>query len=569
MNKSNQSLARQLMSAGLWAVFLITGCSERVVTHSVTDPRSPVRKQFADSRTDTRERRDPLGILLLSQPASETSLDSFSSAVESPRAKKYRFSIEDGKYSDCSKLGELKSISELMTLQVGKEGPKTICLQAADESGQLGKISRVSFKKISDQDEFPEALISGAPSDYTAKSEAVMSVITPSATEYRASFISVNDPQAKCKTLETNPWKETRSPISLKFSYDGPWLLCVEVRDSSGRKSVAPKAYRWIRDTVYPVVDAPELPTQPTTQSEYNLTVSGNLVDNYQYALVEGKSNCVGVSYSALAPVATPLNLRIPKDGTWSFCLQTENKSGLKQQVPYIHMITKVSPIQNTGIDTQQQPPSGDVTPSDLNPVSKVILNPVQVNSSLVPLSDSRTFTISGTNVTHYKATSFDSNSTCPVTPPATAAVEVSKPLTIIFTRAIYPFSYDNTQDLQNIRTLCVWGVRRTGENSETVQATATWFRFYNSTGHSMTGKDVVNAVPMTIRSAKATCSCHEFNSPYDWERRSVSVSWWLRRNLMPASGWVNRGEDKAALMAFLSTISGYPVDLPYVIGNQ
>jgi hypothetical protein len=557
-----------LLWAGCMSVFSLVACSERTVTHNLTDPRSSVLRQFSDSRTDNREQRDPLDIKLLSEPAFETSLEKFSTAVQSPKAKSYKFSIEDGKNSDCSKLGSLRSITELMTLPVGKAGPKTICLQAADSEGRLGRITRFNFNKVTTESEFPETLLSGVLSGYTAKSEALMSVVTPSASEYRASFTAVNDIQAKCKTLEANPWKESHIPVSLKFAYDGTWLLCVEVRDKNGKRSVAPKAFRWTRDTVFPVADSPELPTQPTEQSEFNLTVSGNLVESYQYALIEGNSTCTGATYSAFAPVSTPLNLRIPKDGTWTFCLQTEGKGGIRQQVPYIHTLTKVSPVQSGGINEQQMNQMPPTPQPDLNPKAKVKLNPVQVSSSLVPRSDNRTFTISGANVTHYKAQSFDTSTTCPASPPVTAAAEVSQPLTVAFSRANVPFSYSDTQDLQNIRTLCVWGIKRAADNSEVVQAAPTWFRFYNSTGYSMTGKNIVNAVPNTMNQTKAVCSCHDsLRTVSGWEEKALAASWYLRRDRMPGGSYFQSAPaEKASLYGFLETVSGYPLDLPYVI---
>jgi hypothetical protein len=34
----------------------------------------------------------------------------------------------------------------------------------------------------------------------------------------------------------------------------------------------------------------------------------------------------------------------------------------------------------------------------------------------------------------------------------------------------------------------------------------------------------------------------------------------------MPSSGWYGKDTQKAGLMAFLNAISGYPIDMPYVI---
>ncbi len=557
-----------------FSTFGLLSCSERVVSQSLTDPRSPTFKKIIQDSADNRAEKDPLGIALLSLPASETSLEAFASAVESARAQKYRFTVESGKFSNCSSFGPLKPLSELLSFQTGPAGDKTICLQAADESGRLGKISRFSFKKIADASEFPEPQFEGIPQGFTALSQTTMSLVTQNITQYRASLTAVSAPIPNCKTLENNPWKDSNQSISLKFAYDGPWLFCVEVRDKNGRKTPAPRAFTWTRDTVYPVANRPDLPEQPTIASEFTFNVSGNLVDFYQFTLVEGESNCTGVNYSPVTPIATPLNFKIPKDGVWTFCLQTENKSGLRQQAPLVHKLQKVSPVQSNNSVIEPGTPTTNPTltpvpdPSKV-PTAKVKLNTLTVNRFLQPTTPARTFTISGNNVTHYKAVSYDSSTTCPTTLPASmneAQPEpVSKTLSILFKTAESGLP---SSDPGHIRTLCVWGIHRSDNGVDILQATPTWFRFYNNTSYSMKGKSLQNVVPFTLAKTGSYCnSCHTFGTQEAWQRRAVSASIQLRLDLMPKDGWTDA--EKAGAMAFLETIPGYPVDLPFIIAEQ
>jgi hypothetical protein len=400
-----------------------------------------------------------------------------------------------------------------------------------------------------------------------------MSLVTQNIIQYRATFMAVSVPIPSCKTLENNPWKDSNQSISLKFAYDGPWLFCIEVRDRNGRKTPAPRAFSWTRDTVYPVANRPDLPDQPTTLSEFTFNVSGNLVDFYQFTLIEGDSNCTGLNYSTLAPISTPLNLKIPKDGVWTFCLQTENKSGLRQQAPLAHKLQKVSPIQtntNPMIGTPSDNPTMISPPLvSNNPIAKVKLNAVTVNRSLQPTTSARTFTISGDNVTHYKAVSYDSSTTCPTTLPSNLsevqAEPVSKSLSILFKSAVLGPS---SSDPSHIRTLCVWGINRAADGTDTLQAAPTWFRFYNNTNYSAKGKNVQNVVPFTLAKIGSYCnSCHTFRTELDWQRRAVSVSQQFRLDLMPKDRWSD--SEKASAISFIENISGYPFDLPFVIAEQ
>ncbi|MFZ9520324.1 MAG: hypothetical protein ACO3A4_07595 [Silvanigrellaceae bacterium] len=558
MQKAGNGQTLALSALGLLA-FL--GCSGRVVSSDGLTGRSDSGQTFrsnqaADANPDKNSAARPIS--LVSPPANETFLESISSAVDSPGATHYRAGVVDGKDASCANLTIFNKISEILTLPLGKAGEKTICLQPVVENGGFGQVSSFNLTRKELSGDGPELILEGVPQWFTAATNTSMSIISQDAVQFRYSFTWTASTSTQCKTLENFPWKPIGESISLKFEYDGPWLLCAEVRDRNGRKSQAPKAYSWTRDTVYPVMNPLPLPGQPTTESEFNYTIKGNLVDFYQYALLEGKSSCTGASYSSSYPVSNPLNLKIGKDGIWTVCVMTENKNGMRQQVPFSGLIEKVSPV----VVTVTNPATPAATPvatataapvTNLNPVAKVSIAAVQVNPSKTPLSTTRKFNISGTGVTHYKSYTADFSTTCPASAPTAAATLVNSQLSVSFSSG-------------GIKTVCIWGINRSASGVDTVQATATWFRFYNDTSYSTIGKSVTNPVAFTATQANQTCSCHDLYFESDWRNRAVSVSGRLRNDSMPASGWIGKDTQKAGLMAFLATISGYPVDMPYVI---
>jgi len=517
-----------------------------VVSQAVNNPSSSRDLLKSGNAADAVDVNNPLPISLVSVPATETRLETFTSVIEAPSATHYRAAVVDGRDAACTSLGALKPISEPLSVKIGKAGGKTLCLQAAHERGAFGKVVNYSFNKSEVSGDGPELILEGVPPAYTASSATTLSVVSQDAVQYRASFGSVLNPSAPCKTLEKFPWKDLSQAVSLKFEYDGPWQLCVEVRDSNGRTSSAPKSFLWTRDIVYPIVNPLPLPDGATTESQFQFNVTGNLVDIYQHLLIEGSSSCAGVSYPAPVAASTPLNLQIPKDGLWTLCLVTESKNGQRQQAPFVKEIRKVSPVVTPPVVNVPSPNDGQSS----IPAALVSLRPVAVNNARVPLSSARSLVISGFNVTHYKSFTYDFSTECPNTPPAGSATAVSAPINVSFS-------------LGGIKTVCVWGINRAANGSETTQAIATWFRFYNDTNFSSVGKRIVNPTAMTANQAANSCSCHDLFYISDWTRRAVSVSQRLRNDTMPPSGWSGLDSKKASLMEFLATVPGYPIDMP------
>ena len=146
-----------------------------------------------------------------------------------------------------------------MKLSLGTDGPKTLCIQQRNKAGQLGEISVHKFVKESASVSGPQYTLSGRPTTFTSESTARILVDSGDAFEYRSRFVN----SAECSTLEDVSWNSVSEAIETQFRFDGVWSLCIQVRDAQGNTTPQVDKFSWTRDTVYPVLDALNIPEGP------------------------------------------------------------------------------------------------------------------------------------------------------------------------------------------------------------------------------------------------------------------------------------------------------------------
>ncbi|NBO38359.1 hypothetical protein EBU99_07225 [bacterium] len=515
------------------AVTVVLACSGRQVEReSVLTPQESksVKFRFSTGVADAQEKTATLGLSLLSRPATETQLNSFVTTVEAPGATSYRFALVQGAEKECSGWGAFRATSEPLQVDFGNDGEKKLCLQGQNKEGKLGQVVTIPFVKKSAAEDGPEFTFAGVPAPYTSASKAHMVVSSAEAAQFRANFTSGSE----CGTLEKAAWQDIDKPIDVNFRYDGAWVLCLDVRDKFGRMNKKIRTYSWTRDTQNPVISELAIPSGATLTDQFSVNIGGSQVDYYQFALVDGVSNCSNANYSPLTAVSEPLVVKVPGDGVRTLCVMAESKSGLRSQMPYSKVIQKVTLKAEIKIN--------DV------PVLK------SSTGALTPVSANRRFTISGNGLTHYKAITLDYASDCSVrTEPSGAALPIATPIDVAFSNG-------------GIKSLCVWGYAATGSGTLLGQSTPTWLRFYNETTSNSIATNPSLAKPFTLNQAINACSCHEFSTVGTWSYFAIKVSQRLRANTMPPGGWRGTGDDYSSLLAFLATVPGYPVNLPTVI---
>src|SRR6185312_292413 len=72
-----------------------------------------------------------------------------------------------------------------------------------------------------------------------------------------------------------------------------------------------------------------------------NAVVGGTGIANYRYALLSGASDCSAATYTAWAPVSTPLSAAIGADGAKLLCLLGEDSELNVQATPTTYAWTQ------------------------------------------------------------------------------------------------------------------------------------------------------------------------------------------------------------------------------------
>lgn len=514
----------------------VGACSGRQVSHETFSPariREPGGVNSQASEADALIKLGAAGLALINTPPSETMLGAFVTTIEAPPGASYRFSLLPSESLSCLNWNEFRPVEEPLKVELGSDGPKTLCVQKKEKNGALGTPLVLNFRKKTVPDDGPEYTLSGRPSLYTNLSTAKIFLNSGDAVEYRASFVTTK----QCPTLELAQWKTSNTPLDLQFRYDGEWNLCIDVRDKFGHKNKNTHSHIWNRDTVYPVMEELPLPGGATQLDELSFNVKGAQVYEYQYALTAGVSQCTNVVYSAFNLATQPLILDLKGDGLKTLCVLTRSESGLLQQAPYVKLIQKVK----LKADVKIQP-------------IEVVRNS---NGSTTAKNNIRKFLIGGQSITHYKTASLDRSDNCNNhRPPASAATPVSTQLEITFTPG-------------GIKTLCVWGLAISSSDSQIMQETPTYVRFFNDAiDHTVVQGN--NLATYTAQQAYTTCGkCHDLFTEADYRDKAVNIANRLRdknhSNPMPKGGW-SSAEQRAGMLLFLYSIPGYPQDLPQTL---
>ncbi len=474
-----------------------------------------------------KEGSAPLG--LLSPPPSETSLSSFVSGVDAPSGSSYRYALIHSETGVCENWSAYRPVSDLLKLELGSDGPKTLCLQQKDKNNVASEPVVLAFRKRGAPEDGPEYTLAGRPSVFTATSTARVLVNSGDAIQYRAALVNASS----CATLDNLPWQSVETPFEARFRYDGVWSLCVDVRDRFGNRNRKPHVHTWTRDTLRPVMDELPLPGGVTQSEEISFTIKGAQVFEYKHALINGISDCANAMYSDYVSVSVPLKVDLKADGIKTLCVLTRSEAGVVQAAPYTKVIQKVK-LKST-----------------------VKIQPIAVTSSAsmrVPINNLRRFMIGGTGVTHYKALTLDRSDNCDLQrPPSSAPVPVATMLEASFSPG-------------GIKTVCVWGYAVASPTNQVAQEVATYVRFYND-ANNYTAIGNTTLTPFLLRETGVCVRCHDFFTEEIYRSNAVNIANRLRdRNHarpMPVGGWAS-DEQRTRMLLFLQNIPGYPQDLPH-----
>jgi len=504
---------------------------------------------YASKSANALMKNGEAGFGLLSPMPFKTYLNSFVTNVRGAEDSQYRFVLLEGFSVACNGWSDFRKISDPLKLALGQDGPKTLCIQNKEKDGKMGSPVSISFRKNQPPEDGPDYALKNSPPSLTYKQNFSVTLDSQEVAQYRA-LVKAGD---SCGTLETEPWKSVSEPISANANYDGDWVLCLDVRDKFGNKNKTPHAHAWTLDRQNPVMDPLVLPAGDTLPDTLSFAITGNLVDFYQYALLENESECPDTTvYSAWKPKSERLSVPLPpQDGTWTLCALTAKG-------------TAAGSIQPT--DMQRKPSQLIIKKSSLAASVEILPVPVikDASGNVKFAQQERLFKIGGSNVTHYKARTFDySENDCSQWEiPASDPVPVATPLSWTMSSAESSGS--------NIKTLCVWGLRNV-DSTWVVQEKPTHVRFYNDTISTTRIPADPTLAPYSISQAVATCSCHDAYTSADFTNNAVRISTTLRTGEpkpMPVGGWKSE-DQRRRMLKFLYALPGYPQDLPQVLQQQ
>jgi hypothetical protein len=534
----------------LFAVVAATGtfvsCSNKNEEIKLTENlKTVIESNNANSVTKTGE----AAFGLLSPLPFKTYLNSFVSQVRGSSDSQYRYTLMDGFSQSCNNWGEFRSIAEPLKLALGQEGPKTLCLQNKDKNGTLGSPLTISFRKSLIPENGPAYTLTSNPPSITYNKDFSISIDSQEVSHYRA-VVKAGD---TCGTLENESWKSVGEKIVASPTYDGDWVLCLDVRDKFGNKSRTPHAHVWTLDREGPVMDPLVLPEGDTLPDALSFDVKGNFVQYYKSALVENESECPETTpYSNWVERSQRLSVSLPpQDGTWTLCVLTAKGNNANS-------------IQNS--DIQKKPFLLPIKKSSLRATVEILPVPVIKESSgnIRFVKQERLFKMGGANITHYKARTmnYSDNDCSQWDVPDSEPIPVATPLSWTIS--------DEATGTNAIKTLCVWGLRNI-DSAWLVQQKATHVRFYNDTNSTTRIPDDPTLPAFTISQAVATCSCHDAYTAADFANNAVRISTTLRTNQpkpMPVGGWRSE-EQRRGMLKFLYNLPGYPQDLPQVLQAQ
>ena len=518
-----------ILAAGLAA----SGCSGRPDDQdfSQTSKNETTPRSGEAPSADAIVKNGGAALSLLSPPPSETSLSSFVTGIDAPSDVSYRFALVHAEAAACENWSEYRPVSDLLKLDLGSDGPKTLCLQQKDKNNVARDAVVVPFRKRAAPEDGPEYTLAGRPAAFTAGSAARILVNSGDAVQYRAAFIN----GTACSTLENLSWQGLETPFEARYRYDGVWSLCLDVRDRFGNRNRKPHVHTWTRDTIRPVMDELPLPGGVTQSEELTFTIKGAQVFEYKHALLDGVSDCANPMYSAYVAAATPLKVELKSDGIKTLCVLTRSEAGIIQASPYVKVIQKVKLKASVKIQPIAVTRSG---------------------SSTIPVNNVRRFVISGAGLTHYKAVTLDRSDNCDAQrPPSSAPISTSTVLEASFSPG-------------GIKTVCVWGYAVASQTNQVSQPVPTYVRFHND-GNNHTAIGNTSLAPFVWLETGAVCvRCHDGFSEDVYRSNAVNISNRLRdRNHprpMPVGGWAS-DEQRTRMLLFLQNIPGYPQDLPHI----
>ena len=381
----------------------------------------------------------PTGLLSGQPPISSTSL-SAEIMVSGNGATSYVYATGISEI-DCKTYSGVIPIATPILLSLIKDGdgPRSLCVKATDAAGNKQSSPTVLTWT---QDTVSQPLgFGGLPSSSSNAKQLEVTIIAPELGTYRY-HITAGSTCNLTSLQQASPRNLTQKINDVLPTEDGAYTLCAVLTDQVGNNQDPPTSFTWNKDTVPPVTALANLPPLTSSQTSLNVTVSGNGVTAYKYAIAISSTTCSETSYSANQSITIPITSSLSGIGRRTLCVKGIDAAGNVQVSPTTYTWTLVS----------QAIIRPDLLRVPLSPNSKSLLN-IGVSSP------------SGQNIISYKY------GFAPGFPPSCARVQKWSA-----DQSIGKLITDNLGTDQGYKTLCVIAKNVNGSEQLTPTA-ATWIK--------------------------------------------------------------------------------------------
>lgn len=245
---------------------------------------------------------------------------------------KYALVSQNTLCENASYLSQWTTTSTPITAAIGADGQKRLCVIGKDLAGNVQSASNATSVDWVNDATPPTATLSNYPAAESTDSSLAVVVGGADVVEYQYSLTSTNIP---CQFADYNgSWLAASSPITDSLGSDGDKRLCVIGRDSAGNEQFKQSAtsYNWLKDTESPTAVLIDTPINPTNIDELNVTVTGNGVIAYKYAVTDQSTSCSSVTTNLTwTNITSRITDTVTGDGEKRLCVIAKDAAGNTQ----------------------------------------------------------------------------------------------------------------------------------------------------------------------------------------------------------------------------------------------
>ncbi len=308
-----------------------------------------------------KDTQPPGNVTLTNTPSSSSALTEIKSIVKSTDLHSFQYTlIETDSTCTGASYGSWQDASVEMTVSLGADGDKTLCIIGQDLNGNSQAIpTRVFWQK----DTQPLANVTMSP---VMKSQSNVSNLNTDvlATDLDSFKFDVLSGAVDCSGASYGTWKQSTEKLQEALGPDGEYTLCIIGRDRALNEQITPTRYTWNKDTQSPGKVTANPPTGRSNLSNVKIAVTGTDVVMYKYSLstpvVKSGSSCSTASYSGWIAIEFPIiQSNLSSEDTFNLCIIGKDAAANEQLTPtHYSWVRDTLPPANAALDSLPSNPS-------------------------------------------------------------------------------------------------------------------------------------------------------------------------------------------------------------------